>query len=130
MGFFSWRTADTDRSIPNRYSGRDTFTVYMRDHKGNMWIEDKYEGYGVFAGKDYYELLAEMNLQKVGSTLVRGDSESMSLREIGLWMEFESGLKTLRYPMLFQNINSTYFDSKKQKCDSCYYQGFFYGSEL
>lgn len=33
----------------------------MHDNKGNRWEETEYEGYGVFGGKDFYELLAEMN---------------------------------------------------------------------
>ena len=33
MGFFSWRTQDTDRSIANDYSNRKTFTVVMIDNK-------------------------------------------------------------------------------------------------
>ncbi len=61
MGFFSWITQDTDRSIPSTYSDRRTFPVYMHDNKGNVFKEDNYEGYGEFGGKDYYELLAEMN---------------------------------------------------------------------
>ena len=61
MGFFSWKTQDTDRSIANNYSTRKTFTVVMIDNKGNKWVEQSYEGYGVFGNKDYYELLAEMN---------------------------------------------------------------------
>ena len=59
MGFFSWKTNDTERSIANKYSNRSTFTVYMRDNEGNVWVEENYEGYGEFGGKDYYELLAE-----------------------------------------------------------------------
>ena len=61
MGFFSWKTIDTDRSICNFYSGKDVFPVTMTDNKGNRYHETCYEGYGVFGGKDYYELLAEMN---------------------------------------------------------------------
>lgn len=33
----------------------------MHDNKGNIWEELNYEGYGVFGGRDFYELLAEMN---------------------------------------------------------------------
>jgi hypothetical protein len=33
----------------------------MIDDKGSFWYETEYEGYGVFAGKDFYELVAEMN---------------------------------------------------------------------
>lgn len=61
MGFFSWMTQDTDRSIANTYSKRKPFSVTMTDDKGNRWTETNYEGYGVFGGKDYYELLSEMN---------------------------------------------------------------------
>lgn len=62
MGFFSWKTNDTRRSITNKWShSKPTFRVYMTDHLGNQWIEDDYNGYGEFGGKDFYELLAEMN---------------------------------------------------------------------
>ena len=61
MGFFSWITDDTKRSIANAYSERETFKVIMTDDKGNRFVEECYEGYGEFGGKDYYELLSEMN---------------------------------------------------------------------
>jgi len=61
MGFFSWKTQDTKRSIANVFSGKPVFTVYMIDHKGNKWEEPAYGGYGDFGGKDFYVLLAEMN---------------------------------------------------------------------
>ena len=61
MGFFSWHTNDTDEPIWNCYSHNPVKTIFMIDNKGNTWVEDNYEGYGVFGGKDYYELLAEMN---------------------------------------------------------------------
>ena len=57
MGQFSWFTQDTNRRIVNG----EEHTYYMTDNKGNHWQEDCYEGYGEFGGKDYYELLAEMN---------------------------------------------------------------------
>lgn len=57
MGQFSWFTMDTHHRIVNG----DEHTVYLVDDKGNKWKENCYEGYGVFGGKDFYELLAEMN---------------------------------------------------------------------
>ena len=57
MGQFSWFTMDTSHRIVNE----EEFTVYLVDDKGNKWKEDFYEGYGVFGGKDFYVLLAEMN---------------------------------------------------------------------
>ena len=61
MGFFSWYTEDTGRSIANAYSGLETFKVIMTDDKGNEFVEKDYEGYGRCGGKDYYELLSAMN---------------------------------------------------------------------
>jgi hypothetical protein len=61
MGFFSWKTSDTNRSIANQYSGRETFVVHMILEDGRVFTEEEYEGYGVFGGKDIYELIAEMN---------------------------------------------------------------------
>ena len=61
MGFFSWNTSDTERSIANSYSCRDTFTVHMITEDGQVFTEKDYDGYGEFGGKDIYELIAEMN---------------------------------------------------------------------
>lgn len=57
MGQFSWYTQDTNRRIVNG----EEYRVIMTDNKGNQYVEECYQGYGVFGGKDYYELLAEMN---------------------------------------------------------------------
>ena len=64
MGSFSWITHDTHMSILIDGYGPDSLqgkTYYMWDNKGNCWTEPAYLGYGVFGGKDYYILLAEMN---------------------------------------------------------------------
>ena len=58
-GQFSWFTQDTNTQIGSE--PQNTITVYMHDNKGNVWKEDNYEGYGEFGGKDYYELLDQMN---------------------------------------------------------------------
>ena len=63
MGQFSWITQDTEEAIRESYGCDDErlTTAYMHDNKGNIWEEKSYEGYGVFGGKDFYQLLAEMN---------------------------------------------------------------------
>jgi hypothetical protein len=58
-GQFSWMTQDTDTQIGSERE--NTITVYMYSDKGERWEEKGYEGYGEFGGKDYYELLAQMN---------------------------------------------------------------------
>lgn len=63
MGQFSWITQDTNEAIRESYecSDKKKTSAFMHDNKGNVWEEDDYEGYGVFAGMDFYSLLARMN---------------------------------------------------------------------
>lgn len=61
MGCFSFITLDTEESITAKYSRDGALPVYMKDNKGNVWREYNYEGYGMFEGKDFYLLIAEMN---------------------------------------------------------------------
>jgi hypothetical protein len=58
-GQFSWMTQDTGQQIGSQ--DENTIPVYMFDNKGKYWFEREYDGYGVFGGKDYYELLDQMN---------------------------------------------------------------------
>lgn len=90
MGQFSWKTSDTNESISNIESN----TVYMLDGKGGIWVEHEYEGYGEFGGKDFYELLAEMN-----------GLESDRHIGINLWFaaEKENSRETLVCPRLVRN---------------------------
>ncbi len=61
MGMWSYFTQDTNERIIN---GKPMHVV-MCDDKGNKYVEECYEGYGVFGGKDFYELVAEMNGYKI-----------------------------------------------------------------
>jgi hypothetical protein len=63
MGQFSWITQDTNEAIRESYGCMDEnlTTAYMHDNNGNVWEEKTYKGYGVFGGKDFFQLLAEMN---------------------------------------------------------------------
>ena len=108
MGFFSWMTQDTNRSIPSSYSGRAPITVYMLDDKGNSWKEEAYEGYGLFGGKDYYELLAEMN--------------GFKTRDEGIDVEFKNG-KPFITPNLVESNTWKWKDEKPMDCRA---QGYFY----
>jgi hypothetical protein len=63
MGQFSWITQDSGDAIRESYGCKDQnlTTAYLHDNKGNVWEETSYEGYGSFDGKDFFELVAEMN---------------------------------------------------------------------
>lgn len=63
MGFFSWKTSDTGRSVSNAYSNRGTFPVWVVSKCGKVLYEDNYDGYGVFGGKDIFDFIAELNPQ-------------------------------------------------------------------
>jgi hypothetical protein len=58
-GQFSWMTQDTGQQIGSEEE--NTIPVYMFDNTGKYYYEPNYDGYGVFGGKDYYELLDQMN---------------------------------------------------------------------
>ena len=116
MGFFSWNTQDTDRSIANSYSYKSTFRVVMTDHKGNKWVEHNYEGYGTFGGKDYYELLAEMN--------------GLSSRDEGCDLAFKDSPSGTNPDCLHPNLSESIgwkWLNEIPKC--CEFQGFFYQEE-
>ena len=130
MGFFSWNTQDTDKSIANQYSNRKTFRVQMIDNKGNVWTEDNYEGYGRFGGKDYYELLAEMNGFESDKT---GDEYTDEARGEGITLAFSKGngsgvgTEGVYYPNLLELADGWIYEMAGP--DSCESQGYFYDDE-
>ena len=135
MGFFSWKTQDTDKSIANNYSIRKAFKVDMIDNKGNVWTENNYEGYGVFGGKDFYELLAEMNgfVSQKGLTYeVDGEAYTDEAREFGIDLAFKGngsgvGTEGVYYPNLIELADGWVYEMAGP--DSCDFQGFFYDDE-
>ena len=130
MGFFSWKTQDTDRSIPSHYSNRKTFSVQMMDNKGNVFTETNYEGYGRFGGKDFYELLAEMNGFESDKT---GDEYTDEARGFGISLAFSkdnhSGIATegVYYPNLVEQAKGWVYEMGGP--DNCEFQGYFYDDE-
>jgi len=123
MGFFSWNTCDTKESIANQHSIRPTFTVHMITPDGRVFTEKSYDGYGEFGGKDFYELLAELN-------------RLPSDRSAGINLCFKdnpNGDNTLGviYPKFVTKLEN---DVKAQYAslpnpESCGDQGFFYPDE-
>jgi hypothetical protein len=113
MGFFSFITQDSKKSIANIHSSRPAFTVYMTDNRGNMWKEDAYEGYGDFGGKDFYELVAEMN--------------GLTTRGEGIELFHNKNKTPFLSPNLTESPNLNWMNKKPKTCPD---QGFFYGFTL
>ncbi len=126
---------DTDKSISNESSIRGTFRVQMMDDKGNVWTEDNYEGYGVFGGKDYYELLAEMNGVKPNDDVydcMSPEQYTDYMRSAGIGIAFKdngSGDHTfgIKYPNLVESAKGWTYQHWGP--ESCPEQGFFYDEE-
>jgi hypothetical protein len=123
MGFFSWNTCDTGESIANTYSTRPTFPVHMITPDGRVFTEENYEGYGEFGGKDFHELLAELNGLE-------------SDRDAGIDLTFKnnpSGDNTpgVIYPKLVECLEDdvvTQYNNLPNP-ESCEAQGYFYGDD-
>lgn len=78
--------------------------------KNNIFTEENYEGYGVFGGKDFFELLAKMNGQKPD-------------RHIGIDLYHLDNEKIL-FPNLVENHKNRKW--KNMKPEDCKNQGYFY----
>ena len=116
MGFFSWITCDTGRSICNRYSIRKTFPVYVlipKEFGGGCLKENNYEGYGVFGGADIYSLFAYWNT---------GSHD----RHVGIVLYHEHPEK-VKYPIKIAEHRCTYESQPASEYDSA--QGYFYDSD-
>ena len=120
MGYFSWKTADTNRSISNRDSIRGAFTVYLLCPNGETIREDDYDGYGRFGGHDVYALLAKWNAPETITGNVEVD------RLTGINMTY-LGNEKLRYEIkIVEDGNLSYDDVKAS--EYCPEQGFFYNA--
>ena len=123
MGFFSWNTCDTGVSIANNSSSLPTFKVHMITPDGRVFTENNYDGYGIFGGKDFYELLSELNN-------LEGDRDSA----IDLCFAGNpSGDDTpgVIYPKLVEDLDSDVVAqyASLPNPESCEFQGFFYPDE-
>ena len=109
MGFYSYITNDTNRSISNEFSKYPTFRVYLCSPDGRIWEENNYEGYGEFGGQEIYELIAELNGLETRS-------EAIAL--------FHNKSRELILPQLLEN--PSLFDKTVNKLICCPEQGYFY----
>ena len=124
MGFFSWKTSDTNESVSNRHSDRGALPVKVLLPDGTVIIDRDYGGYGEFFDGDnfidFYELVHELT-----EGLMYGDGD----REQGIkiWFDNYNGNfdKKMIAPKIV-SINCQLPYDKLPDSDDCEYQGFFY----
>lgn len=124
MGFFSWKTCDTDESIANIHSGKPVFTVHMITPDGRVFTENEYDGYGEFGGKDFYELLAELN--GLGSDRYAGIDLCFKENPSG------DNAPGVIYPKLVEDLRQSNVIDQYNNLpnpETCEFQGFFYPGE-
>lgn len=95
MGQFSWISVDTNTPIYNDGTVKQTVTMIAKMPDGSILttVEKDYEGYGVFGGKDFYEVFADMN------NVPKIDSERR-IDGIGAWYHPQPDVSYI-YPQLF-----------------------------
>ena len=126
MGFFSWVTSDTNRSICNAYSGKKTFPVYVLCPDGTVIKETNYLGYGEFGGHDIYALVAKWNVPEQCKDEQGEWLPDEQIRSYGIHIAcYDQDNAELTYPIkLVENPNLSYESVAPSM--SCRYQGYFY----
>lgn len=120
MGFFSWKTSDTKKSISNVYSIRGALPIYLITPQNEKIYEKAYEGYGDFGNYDAYALLARWNVP----ARCNGNDEHDRLIGIEIGC-YDEDMAKLKYPLKFsEDENANYADLPF--AETCEYQGFFY----
>lgn len=128
MGFSSFLTNDTQRSISNSWTSRGALPVVMCDNNGHHWEESSYGGYCSFGGVDYFVVLALMNglmhaMDLDNETLV----EEGRCKGIDMYSKKAEG--TL-YPNLVESENFFLgWQWVNERPVSCPDQGYFYSEE-
>jgi hypothetical protein len=101
MGFFSFITSDTGKSIANVHSTRKTITVHLITRNGQIFTEESYGGYGNFGSIDIFVLIGKLN----GYT---GEDDDIRSRTFNYLLNngITNGEKTYMYREHFANYDS------------------------
>jgi len=132
MGFFSWNTIIKGESISNKYSKRGPLPVVLlvpKEFGGQNLVERNYLGYGVFANRDAYALLAQWNCPE--KCRENDDFD----RLVGLSITcLEQDRQNLKYPLKFVSLD--YYkrtDCKYEDFETCSidcpHQGYSYDTD-
>ena len=125
MGFFSWITSDTKVSVRNRFTPEGPTPCKMLAPDGREWLEFGYEGYGIFGGMDFYELLAELNEVE---PCPEGEVTGEGMRYAGIKLNFPDGRDnpdpgTIMPKIVSADFKGTY--DEVPDSETCPQQGYF-----
>ncbi|MFP3156023.1 hypothetical protein LQZ18_16685 [Lachnospiraceae bacterium ZAX-1] len=126
MGFFSWITSDTQRSISNAYSNKETFPVYVLCPDGAVIEEKDYKGYGKFGGRDIYALVAQWNRPE-GCKNTDGEwMDDCDCRKLGVEIAcYDKNNVALTYPIKIVEDGTLQYEHVAPSL-GCPKQGYFY----
>jgi hypothetical protein len=101
-----------------------TFRVVMHGHlpDGRLvkFVETSYEGYGIFGGKDYFELLSEMNPPEALEPKLSQRDRGIDIAYGGCTIKISKP----KFPQLTELDQEP--RSFLQQCKCCPAQGYFY----
>lgn len=110
MGFFSWKCAVSGESIANIFSGmpKEQTECYLVT-PSRTYYERAYEGYGVFAGHDVFELIGQGNRDK-------GIDQALSCEDTA----------PLHVKVVLKKVYDNHSYDELPKSEFCPYQGYFF----
>lgn len=121
MGFFSFKTSDTNESIINVHARGDSKTIYMLQPNNQPHIvEFGYQGYGIFGGVDVFIWLIEQNAHLIGFDLKKLSDDNIRDMGVELWHEQRNRIK---FPLKFSFDPGAVYENLPAAKD-CPYQGF------
>ena len=126
MGFASLKTMDTNESIANDYTGNPTKVKFIMPSDWYILEGVTNDGYMRFGGRDYFEMIAEMNGYPYDEEKYERNPDY--LRSIGLDLYFNHR-DSIQVPKpVSMSYTGTYTDLPHfpEECD---YQGYFYPNE-
>jgi hypothetical protein len=131
MGFFSWKCAKSGKSISNSYSIKGATPCVMVT-PDRIFVEEDYEGYGLFCGIDAYAWLAYANglipgAESIGE-IMANDRLLEEARNKGIKLAFSdekpADYKPIKIVALDEYKGEPYWSLPAS--EDCEYQGYFY----
>lgn len=131
MGLFSWCTSDTRKSIAVDMNGYPDCPkkVYLLNPFGDPYVENSYDGYGEFGGRDVYALVAQWNLPELCKDETGDWYPDEQIRDIGIALScYDIDHVKLKYPIKIVEKECSY--EAAAISPSCPYQGYFYEEDM